>query len=117
MLFRSLVTGGGSEAIGVGGAMGAAASAGGGSEGTSEAIDRSRVKLVQTPQTFLSQLLLPAYAAGYQEAFTDDAQVVEAAGHAVHLIEGETNNIKITTPEDLFIAGYWLKEGLMAKRD
>jgi len=76
----------------------------------SEAIDRSRVKLVQTPQTFLSHLLLPAYEADYREAFTDDAMVVEAAGHAVHLIEGETNNIKITTPEDLVMAGYWLKE-------
>ena len=70
----------------------------------SEAIDRSRVKLVQTPQTFLSHLLLPAYEADYREAFTDDAMVVEEAGHAVHLIEGETNNIKITTPEDLLIA-------------
>jgi 2-C-methyl-D-erythritol 4-phosphate cytidylyltransferase len=76
----------------------------------SEAIDRSRVKLVQTPQTFLSHLLLAAYEADYQEAFTDDAMVVEAAGHAVHLIEGETNNIKITTPEDLVMAGYRLKQ-------
>lgn len=83
----------------------------------SQVIDRSRVRLVQTPQTFLSHLLLPAYEVEYNEAFTDDAQVVEAAGHAVQLIEGETNNIKITMPEDLVIAGYWLKEGLMAKRD
>jgi len=74
-----------------------------------EAIDRDKIKLVQTPQTFLSHLLLPAYMADYQPAFTDDAMVVEAAGHSIHLIEGETNNIKITTPEDLMMAEYWLK--------
>jgi 2-C-methyl-D-erythritol 4-phosphate cytidylyltransferase len=78
-------------------------------EGGSQVIDRTKVKLVQTPQTFLSQLLLPAYTADCQQAFTDDAMVVEAAGHAIHLIEGETNNIKITTPEDLIMAEYWLK--------
>jgi 2-C-methyl-D-erythritol 4-phosphate cytidylyltransferase len=80
-----------------------------GAGGKSKAIDRATIKLVQTPQTFLSHLLLPAYTADYQQAFTDDAMVVEAAGHAIHLIEGETNNIKITTPEDLIMAEYWLK--------
>ncbi len=85
--------------------------------GESEAIDRSRVKLVQTPQTFLSHLLLPAYEADYREVFTDDAMVVEAAGHTVHLIEGETNNIKITTTEDLVMAGYWLKGGLVPREE
>jgi 2-C-methyl-D-erythritol 4-phosphate cytidylyltransferase len=69
-----------------------------------EALERSRVKLVQTPQTFLSTILLPAYAAAYQERFTDEATVVEAAGHMVRLIEGELNNIKITTPADMIIA-------------
>jgi 2-C-methyl-D-erythritol 4-phosphate cytidylyltransferase len=69
-----------------------------------KAVDRSRVKLVQTPQTFLSSLLLSSYQAEYREAFTDEATVVEAAGHPVHLIEGEINNIKITTPADLVVA-------------
>jgi 2-C-methyl-D-erythritol 4-phosphate cytidylyltransferase len=71
-----------------------------------EAVDRSRVKLVQTPQTFTSAILLPAYAYGveYREEFTDEATVVEAAGHTVQLVEGEINNIKITTPIDLVIA-------------
>jgi len=70
----------------------------------SEAVDRSRVKLVQTPQTFLSHILLPAYRVDYREEFTDDATVVEAAGHTVQLIEGEADNIKITLPVDLVIA-------------
>lgn len=69
-----------------------------------KAVDRNRVKLVQTPQTFLSSLLLSSYQAEYREAFTDEATVVEAAGHPVYLVEGETANIKITTPEDLVIA-------------
>ena len=75
----------------------------------SEAIDRSRVKLVQTPQTFLSNILLPSYRAGYREEFTDEATVVEAAGHKVQLIEGEVSNIKITTPIDMVVAEKELK--------
>jgi 2-C-methyl-D-erythritol 4-phosphate cytidylyltransferase len=72
--------------------------------GGNAAVDRSRVKLVQTPQTFLSTLLLPSYEVDYREEFTDEATVVEAAGHSVQLVEGEVNNIKITTPVDLLIA-------------
>jgi 2-C-methyl-D-erythritol 4-phosphate cytidylyltransferase len=67
-------------------------------------IKRTDVRLVQTPQTFLSDILLPAYQTEFQESFTDDASVVEADRHAIHLIEGEQNNIKITTPLDLIIA-------------
>jgi 2-C-methyl-D-erythritol 4-phosphate cytidylyltransferase len=70
----------------------------------SEVIDRRRVKLVQTPQTFLSRLLLPAFRAEFHEGFTDEATVVEASGHKVHLTEGEASNIKITTPIDLVVA-------------
>jgi len=53
------------------------------------AFDRSRVKLVQTPQTFISSILLPAYAPGveYREEFTDEATVAEAAGHTVRYYE------------------------------
>jgi 2-C-methyl-D-erythritol 4-phosphate cytidylyltransferase len=76
----------------------------------SKSIDRSRIKLVQTPQTFRSDILLQAYMQDHQEAFTDEATVIEVAGHPVYLIEGERTNIKITTPEDLVMAGYWLKE-------
>lgn len=81
-----------------------------GEEGTSKPIDRSRIKLVQTPQTFRSEILLEAYKMDHQEAFTDEATVVEVAGNAVYLIEGEVNNIKITTPADLVIAGELLAE-------
>ena len=69
-----------------------------------KSIKRSEIKLVQTPQTFQSAILLPAYETNYLEEFTDDASVVEAAGYEVHLVEGESNNIKITTPLDLAIA-------------
>jgi 2-C-methyl-D-erythritol 4-phosphate cytidylyltransferase len=69
-----------------------------------ESIRRTDIRLVQTPQTFLSDLILPAYQVPYQEVFTDDASVLEAAGHPVHLVEGEANNMKITTPLDLAIA-------------
>jgi len=69
-----------------------------------KSIRRSEIKLVQTQQTFQSSILLSAYKTNYQEEFTDDASVVEAAGHEVHLVEGESNNIKITTPLDLAIA-------------
>jgi 2-C-methyl-D-erythritol 4-phosphate cytidylyltransferase len=69
-----------------------------------KSIKRSEIKLVQTPQTFQSAILLPAYETNYLEEFTDDASVVEAAGYEVHLVDGEPNNIKITTPLDLAIA-------------
>jgi 2-C-methyl-D-erythritol 4-phosphate cytidylyltransferase len=76
-----------------------------------EALDRRLVKLVQTPQTFLGSVLLPAYSANYEEKFTDEASVVEAAGQRVELIEGENNNIKITGPADLAIAEKILIQG------
>lgn len=68
------------------------------------AIRRTEVKMIQTPQTFLSDIILPAYQSSYQESFTDDASVAEASGHIIHLVEGEEDNIKITTPLDLAIA-------------
>jgi 2-C-methyl-D-erythritol 4-phosphate cytidylyltransferase len=68
------------------------------------AVKRTEVKMIQTPQTFLSDIILPAYRSPYQESFTDDASVAEAAGHSIHLVEGEEDNIKITTPLDLAIA-------------
>ncbi len=80
-----------------------------------EAIDRSRVKLVQTPQTFLSTILLPAFGEGqeYEERFTDEATVVEAFHKVpVRLVEGESHNIKITTAEDLLLAEEFLRRRL-----
>jgi len=66
--------------------------------------DRSKVMLVQTPQTFQSKILLHALDVDYREEFTDEATVVEAAGYEISLVEGEENNIKITRPVDLLIA-------------
>ena len=74
-----------------------------------EAIKRADVKLVQTPQTFLSNLLLPAYQTDYREEFTDEASVLEASHHPIHLVDGEVTNIKITNPLDLVIAGKLLE--------
>lgn len=67
-------------------------------------MNRSNVRIVQTPQTFQSTLLLPAFEQPYDESFTDEATVVEASGENVYLIEGEYDNIKITRPVDLLIA-------------
>lgn len=74
------------------------------------ALDRNNVKMVQTPQTFHSGILLPAYNIDYKEKFTDEAAVVEAYGLKVHLTEGEMNNIKITRPADLILAESLLLE-------
>lgn len=65
---------------------------------------RSDYRLVQTPQTFDIQLLKEANKQPYTEAFTDDASVVEAIGQKVTMVEGNRENIKITTPFDLKIA-------------
>jgi 2-C-methyl-D-erythritol 4-phosphate cytidylyltransferase len=67
-------------------------------------LNRNRVMLIQTPQTFHSKILIPAYQIDYKDTFTDEATVVEAFGLKINLIEGEVDNIKITTPADLFIA-------------
>ena len=67
-------------------------------------VDRMKLRLVQTPQTFHSKILLPAFAIDYKERFTDEATVVEAFGLKVTLVHGEETNIKITNPIDLIIA-------------
>lgn len=73
-------------------------------------IDRSTVKLIQTPQVFEAKILRQAYCLPYTPAFTDDASVVETAGHKIHLIDGDKQNIKITTIEDLKYAEFILSE-------
>ena len=70
----------------------------------SHIVDRSTLRIVQTPQVFNAELLRKAYEQPFCEAYTDDASVVEAAGHKITLIEGERENIKITTPADMTIA-------------
>ena len=74
--------------------------------------DREKVMLIQTPQTFQSEILLTAFDQAYQPNFTDEANVVEASGQPVFLVDGEFENIKITRPLDLAIATYVLTKRL-----
>ena len=71
---------------------------------TSVTVPRNEYRLVQTPQCFDIQLLKSANRQPYNDGFTDDASVVEAFGFAITLVEGNRENIKITTPYDLKIA-------------
>jgi 2-C-methyl-D-erythritol 4-phosphate cytidylyltransferase len=67
----------------------------------SKAIDRSTLRAVQTPQCFRVELLRKAFDAPYDAAFTDEATLVESTGGSVHLVEGDENNLKVTSPVDL----------------
>lgn len=69
-----------------------------------KAMDRSRFRLIQTPQTFSIDLIKQAYQLKEDVTMTDDASVVEKLGHTISLFEGSYENIKITTPEDLIVA-------------
>ena len=71
---------------------------------SSRTVPRDDYRLVQTPQTFDIQLLKAANRQPYNDGFTDDASVVESYGYAITLVEGNRENIKITTPYDLKIA-------------
>lgn len=73
-------------------------------DGKSVATDRNRFRIVQTPQCFELGILREAYASNYNSQFTDDASVVESTGEIIHLVEGNRENIKITSPEDLRMA-------------
>lgn len=73
------------------------------------AVDRSLYFSVQTPQTFISGQILKSFEQAYDPAFTDDASVVERAGFIIHMVEGNTENIKITTPTDLIVAEAFCK--------
>ncbi len=74
-------------------------------------LNREQVMLIQTPQTFQSDILLDAFKQPYTALFTDEANVVEANGGRVYIVDGEFENIKITRPLDLTIA-----EHILAKR-
>lgn len=73
-------------------------------------VNREKVRLIQTPQTFFSDIIKSAFEQDYRESFTDEASVVEQLGVKIHLIEGETTNIKITRPIDILIAEKILEE-------
>jgi 2-C-methyl-D-erythritol 4-phosphate cytidylyltransferase len=69
-----------------------------------KAVDRSRYRIIQTPQTFDINLIKQAYEMKEDSSLTDDASVAERGGHAISLFEGSYENLKITTSEDLIIA-------------
>ncbi len=74
----------------------------------SQMLDRTRLKIVQTPQVFPAAMVKRAYEQEYDPTFTDDASVVERSGMTVRLVEGEETNVKITTSFDLAVAEYRL---------
>lgn len=80
-------------------------------DGESMTVPRSDYRLVQTPQVFSLALLRQAYRQPYAPQFTDDASVVEALGERITLVEGNRENIKLTTPADLLLA-----KGIMEAR-
>jgi 2-C-methyl-D-erythritol 4-phosphate cytidylyltransferase len=77
-----------------------------------KAVDRSRYRLIQTPQTFKASLIKHAYEIKEDASLTDDASVAERAGHIISLFEGSYENIKITTPEDMIVAEALLRSRL-----
>jgi 2-C-methyl-D-erythritol 4-phosphate cytidylyltransferase / 2-C-methyl-D-erythritol 2,4-cyclodiphosphate synthase len=80
--------------------------------------DRASLRAVQTPQAFRFDLILGAHrraAASGRHDFTDDGGVARAAGHAVHVFEGEGGNVKITTQDDLARAAQRLGGGLVSR--
>lgn len=79
---------------------------------TTKSVDRSKYRLIQTPQTFRNEIILQAYELDESPHMTDDASVAEAAGNKISLFEGSYENIKITTPEDL-----WIAEAIMKNRN
>jgi 2-C-methyl-D-erythritol 4-phosphate cytidylyltransferase len=81
-----------------------------------KAVDRSKFRLIQTPQTFVVSLIRKAYQMKEDPSLTDDAGVAERAGHVISLFEGSYENIKITTQEDLLIAEALLKAREKSKK-
>jgi 2-C-methyl-D-erythritol 4-phosphate cytidylyltransferase len=68
-------------------------------------VNREHLRLVQTPQVFSLKLIKKAYSVDYSPEFTDDAMILERTGELIHLVDGNRENIKITNPEDLALAG------------
>jgi 2-C-methyl-D-erythritol 4-phosphate cytidylyltransferase len=79
------------------------------SDNQSQIVDRNKLWMVQTPQVFQSEIILKSFEQKYSDSFTDDANVVEAAGHHINLVDGNRENIKITTKTDLIIAEAFIK--------
>lgn len=71
-------------------------------------LNREDIYLIQTPQTFRTDILNKAYKQDYRNEFTDDASVVERSGVSIHLVKGDNRNLKITFPEDILLAELYL---------
>ncbi len=82
-------------------------------------LDRESLWQIQTPQTFQVHVIKEAYYRAAEEAFvgTDDASLVERLGTKVHILPGSYTNIKITTPEDLLLANFYLKMDTLTKEE
>jgi 2-C-methyl-D-erythritol 4-phosphate cytidylyltransferase len=76
----------------------------------SQSIDRSKFMLVQTPQVFSKEIIQNSYDTEYHQSITDDASLVEACGFVVHTVDGNEENIKITSPLDLALAGILIEQ-------
>lgn len=76
----------------------------------SHIIDRTPLRIVQTPQIFAAPILRAAYDTDFRNEFTDDASVVEFSGEKIALCEGEYANIKITSPNDMILGEAIAKE-------
>lgn len=79
------------------------------SNNINNAVNRLEYRIVQTPQVFQVALIKKAFSHGYSPSFTDDATVLEADGHTINLVEGNLENIKITSPHDMIVAEALLK--------
>lgn len=79
------------------------------SDDENKTVDRSKFVIIQTPQCFHSSLIKKAFIQDYNSSFTDDASVLEAIGEKINLVEGNKENIKITTPQDLIVAEVLIK--------
>jgi 2-C-methyl-D-erythritol 4-phosphate cytidylyltransferase len=74
-----------------------------------KAVNREDYRVIQTPQCFRYADIFNAFSKPYQSSFTDDATVLEASGQKINLVEGNLENIKITSPHDLLLAAALLK--------
>ncbi len=84
-----------------------------GEDGTSDIVERSAYRLVQTPQIFHTEVLKKAYSAAYSPEFTDDASVVEKSGVPLHFCRGSRFNIKLTAPDDMVLAAALIGSGCL----
>jgi 2-C-methyl-D-erythritol 4-phosphate cytidylyltransferase len=79
--------------------------------GQNKSVDRQKLRSIQTPQIFKSEILLSAYNIDFSNQFTDDASVIESSGETINLTVGNSENIKITRPQDLILAEELIKKG------